>query len=466
MRNRKLSPELRTLADSLDSQCAALLEADPDRVNPEQMKAAAGIMQRMNKRAELAKRNLTDDEQYIWDQLKNVGEGPAIRRYVTDADGNRVELGRDRQPGSDWQPADSGSGWRDSRGREVRTLTRSESFADAVRSSHDPQEWRGLGFGDFCRALVAGPRTDVERRALAEGSQSAGGFTVPTPLAAQVIDRLRARAVTVRAGATTIPMTSQTLSIAKLLTDPTASWHSENSGITDYDVTFGECKLTARTLVSLVKCSRELVEDSTNLNTALTGAFAQALALEVDRVALVGSGTPPEPQGLMTAVGVNEVSMGTAGATLTGFTKVIDLWQALDVANVPYVNAWIMHPRSFRQLFTQLATADGHWINPPSVLWAPVTGEPILNPDSSNSPLFLKTTSIPVTQTMDTSHDCSTIFAGDFRDMLIGVRSGLQIQVLDQTFAGNHQIGFLASMRVDIQLARPASFGRLIGLRG
>lgn len=464
MRNRKLSPELRTLADSLDSQCAALLEADPDRVNPEQMKAAAGIMQRMNKRAELAKRNLTDDEQYIWDQLKNVGEGPAIRRYVTDADGNRVEIGRDRQPGSDWQPADGGSGWRDQRGREVRTLTRNESFADAMRGSYDPQEWHGLGFGDFCRSLVAGPRTDVERRALAEGTQSAGGYTVPTPLAAQVIDRLRARAVTVKAGAVTVPMDSATLSMAKLLTDPTASWHSENASITDNDVTFGECKLTARTLVSLVKASRELVEDSANLNDALTNAFAAALALEVDRVALVGSGSAPEPQGLQTATGVTEVSMGANGATLTNYTKVLDLWQAIDTANAGPLSAWIMHPRSFRQMFCQLAS-DGHWLNPPAVLWGALEGQPILKPDSSVNPNFLKTTSIPVTQTQGTSTDCSTIFAGNFADMLIGVRSGLQIQVLDQVFSGNYQVGFLASMRVDIQLARAASFGRLIGLK-
>ena len=41
-------------------------------------------------------------------------------------------------------------------------------------------EFEGLTFGNLCRAMVTGARSDLERRALGEASDSAGGYSCPT----------------------------------------------------------------------------------------------------------------------------------------------------------------------------------------------------------------------------------------------------------------------------------------------
>ncbi|MCE7902131.1 MAG: phage major capsid protein [Gammaproteobacteria bacterium PRO9] len=431
----------------------------------------AAIMGEINDLAKNENRSLTTAEDSVWRSAKskfedlemkiNDHQDEVVRKYTRDeATGEMIEVGL---PGNQGSHVSDSAEWRDHEGRPVRVLRKNQSMAQALANPHEDREWDGLTLGNFCRAMVTGPRTAVERRALAEGTGSAGGYTVPTPLANAFIDRLRARSVIQRAGAVVVPMQSQTLSMAKLLTDPAAAWHTENASVTASDMTFGQVKLTAQTLISHVKASRELVEDSINLGDILTASLSKSLATELDRVALLGSGTVPEPQGLMTLSGVNEVSMGTNGAALSGFAKLMDLRQALDEANNEPPTAWIMAPRSFRAMFGQSAS-DGHWINPPNYLWASLDGKPILNPDGSNNPLFLQTTAIPLTQTQGTASNASTIFAGDFSQMMIGMRSELRIEVLRELYAGNHQYGFVAHLRADVQVTHAQSFGRLVGI--
>jgi HK97 family phage prohead protease len=113
---------------------------------------------------------------------------------------------------------------------EVRVLGRGDSFRSWVeeRTKH-PKEYASLRMGDVLRAMITGPRNDLEKRALAAGTDSAGGFTVPDVLMAQWIDRLRNALTVVRAGAQTVPLTSDTVKIARLLADPAAAWRSENA---------------------------------------------------------------------------------------------------------------------------------------------------------------------------------------------------------------------------------------------
>ena len=74
-----------------------------------------------------------------------------------------------------------------------------------------------------------------------------------------------------------------------------------------------------------MKISRELLEDSINIGDILTGALANALALELDRVALLGSGTAPEPRGIFNTSGILSQSQGDNGAALTGFGPLVTM---------------------------------------------------------------------------------------------------------------------------------------------
>lgn len=303
--------------------------------------------------------------------------------------------------------------------------------------------------GQILRALVTGPRNEAERKALAEGTDSAGGYTMPTALAAQVIDRLRANSMVFRAGASLIPLSSGKNAFAKLLTDPAASWHAENANITDSDPTFGNIQLTPRTLLALVKVSRELLEDSVNVESALINALTQSLSLELDRAALFGSGTAPELKGLTKYTNVGQVSMGTNGAQLTNWDKVIDAVNEILIDNGAEPNAMVMAPRTWAAI----------------AKFKDTTGAPLAPPPALAKVQRLVSTAVPIAETQGTASNASEIILGDWRELMIGMRAEVRVEILKERFSADaFQVGFLAYLRADVAPAHEESFARLIGI--
>lgn len=113
--------------------------------------------------------------------------------------------------------------WRTPQGQEMRAYGPDENICDDL-PDHVSREFSGLTFGAAVRAMITGPQNDLERRALSEGTDSAGGFTVPTLLTLQFIDLLRKKSTALRTGIRTISLETEETVMAKLLTDPTAAW--------------------------------------------------------------------------------------------------------------------------------------------------------------------------------------------------------------------------------------------------
>ena len=86
----------------------------------------------------------------------------------------------------------------------------------------------------------------------------------------------------------------------------------------DADLTFDCVTFTARTLVRLVTLSVELFEDADpSSEDIIARSFAAQLAVELDRVALRGTGTRPEPRGVLNTSGVTITTHGANGADIT-----------------------------------------------------------------------------------------------------------------------------------------------------
>lgn len=332
------------------------------------------------------------------------------------------------------------SGWMDTKGNPVRVLTKSDRM-----STEEPE----IGLGDFVRSIVTGPRNDAEAKALAGAVGSSGGFTVPTPLASQFIDRLRSRSVAIAAGAVTVPMDAATLQMVRVESDPLCDWRAENAAIAEGDPVFGRVLFTAKTLAGRVPMSRELFDDSLNVGAALDRAFTGAMSLALDRAAIYGTGTGSQPLGVANTPGINTLSMATNGAALTNHDRILDAILALKNANAADATAMIAAPRTEIGL-AKLKDAQNNPLTVPELV--------------SRIPL-LSTTSAPINETQGTSTDCSSIVLGDFRDLLIGMRQQLEIRIFDQPLAGTGQLLAVAWLRADVQLARPASFCRLTGIR-
>jgi len=180
----------------------------------------------------------------------------------------------------------------------------------------------------------------------------------------------------------------------------------------------------------------------------IENAFAQSMALELDRAAIWGDGTGNSPTGIVNTAGINTVSMGTNGAALTSYDKLIDAVYEMQLDNADDPTAMIMHPRTQAAL-AKLKDAN---LNPLTV------------PDMIARIPGLATTAAPIDEVEGTATDASSIVFGNYRDLLIGVRHQLEFRLFDSPLATTGQILAVAWMRADVQLARPKSFAPLTGV--
>lgn len=197
---------------------------------------------------------------------------------------------------------------------EVRAFTNKERMFEKPVGE-------ALSFGRLVRAVPTRDwrHAQGELKALGENPPSTGGVLVPTELFGTVIDLARNLSVMVKAGTLSFPMATQTMTVAKLLTDPVAYWRAEHAAITESEPTFGPITYKARALACLVRASVELAEDAPNFNSAVEASIAAALALQMDRAGLNGSGLGEEPLGVLNTAGVQSVSLGADGDELESY---------------------------------------------------------------------------------------------------------------------------------------------------
>jgi HK97 family phage major capsid protein len=334
-------------------------------------------------------------------------------------------------------------------------LTREQSVADwcQTRGMFEGQD-QPPSFDRYLRGIATARWDGAEHeRALAEATVGAGGALVPAPLSSRVIDLARNQTRVFQAGAITVPMTSQTLALARLTSEGTPAWKTEGANITAADMVFDRVTFTARTLVRPVQLSVELFEDADPSSEGIIArSFAGQIALEIDRVALLGSGTAPEPRGVLNQSGVTLTAHGANGTTITN-TTAYD-WH-LDAAGTVRANnftpnAHIQAPRTSTSLSKlREATTSAYLAPPPNML------------------PMLTTKTVPINVTTGTSTDTSYVFTAQWDQLMVGVRTDFNLRFLGERYlADSLTYAFLAYLRADVQLAQPAAFVVDTGVRG
>jgi HK97 family phage major capsid protein len=395
-------------------------------------------------RAAEAGRDLTADE--LADYRRHVGAERDVADEIerrTAEDVAELRAAAARRPGSPLpqEPVltreQSVHGWLQQRGAF-------EGHQDAEHASFD-RYLRGMATGRWDGA-------DHER-ALAEATIGAGGALVPAPLSSRVIDLARNQTRVFQAGAITVPMTAQTLALARLTGEGTPAWKSEGSAITAADMTFDRVTFTARTMVRLVQLSVELFEDADpSSEGVIARSFAGQMAVELDRVALIGTGTAPEPRGVLNQSGVTLTAHGAAGTVISTATAYD--WH-LDAAGVVRGNnfvpsAHIQAPRTSTSLSKlREATTSAYLAPPPNML------------------PMLVSKSVPINLTVGASTDTSLIFTADWQQLMVGIRTDFNLRFLGERYlADSLTYAFLAYLRADVQLAQPTAFVVDTGVRG
>lgn len=403
-----------------------------------------------------AARELTADERSRFDALDN---------EITDID-RRV---RGAQIGGD----DGDDGQRSGRGHESYNLLPAAGgaqegradfllgerrFADwqaarDIRTDFQPEEARGFSLGRLVQRMAGRSigGDDLEQRAQAAGADASGGVLIPESLASFVLDRIRPQARVLEAGASIVPMDSDELSVPRIATGVVGGWRAENAAVAVADLAFERVKLTAKTLAVLVKIPMEFWEDVRPEGArAIENELTLALATELDRVALRGSGVAPEPRGVRNQSGVEVQSLGANGAALTSFDPLVRaVGGVMRDSFLP--DAAIYAPRTWETM----------------ALFKDSTGQPLQRPNLPDGFRELVSAQVPDNLVQGTSNDTSELYVGAWGNLLIGVRPtiGVRVKPLDQTFAGNMQIGLLAWLRADVAVAHPESFCVVTGAR-
>lgn len=338
-------------------------------------------------------------------------------------------------------------------GREHRAIPVKKRFASSESQGAD---FDGIGpgsLGKILRAKLLGDPlglNDAERRAMGEGVGGAGGWFVSPLVSGYVIDLARNATCVLKAGGWTLPMDGPELTLVKVLTDPTAYWRAEHVAITESDGVFVPVKLKAVILGCLIRVSQALLEDASNAGQIIENMMAAALGLELDRIAMLGSGGN-EPRGLLHCDDINSYSMGANGAAPTNYDPFSYACQyVLENNGIP--TAAVMAPRTFGCL---------------DRLKAATTNQPLVAPQSYQDLKKFYTNQVPVNQTQGTSSAASCAFVGEFKNIVIGMRKQLSIDVSPvagtDTFAKVEAL-IRAYMRVDVAVLRENHFTVIKGI--
>ena len=226
----------------------------------------------------------------------------------------------------------------------------------------------------------------------------------------QVIDLARAKTVSFPAGALSFEMTSSEHTIARLTRDLSASWRAEEVSLTSSSVEFDRLQYRAsRTCGFLKSISKELLEDSDNLEEVLNNSIASAAALAMDYAILSGDGVN-QPLGILNQPGVATV---TSVGDPSDWTKTDAAVYALQLNNCDVSNlAWVAHPRTFKDYS---ALAD-------------TTNQPLMKSPLTSLLTPYDTTALSITEGGGAE---SSAIAGDFSKVLVGIRSELRIELFD-----------------------------------
>ena len=266
---------------------------------------------------------------------------------------------------------------------------------------------------------------------LSESTDQDGGFLVPEEFENYIVTGLDAANV-IRSIAKVIT-THNDRKIPVAVGHSVANWTPENGAFTESNPTFGQKQIDAHKLTDLIRVSVELLQDSAfPLEEYIANEFARAFGAAEEEAFCVGTGSG-QPTGIFTANG-GQVGVTAAANNAITADELINLVYAL---KSPYRrNAGFLMNDVTISAIRKLKDGNGVYLWQPSLQ----AGEPdkLLGYD-------LYTT--PYAPTM--AAGAYTVAFGDFQNYWIGDRAGRTVQRLNELYATNGQIGYVATERVD-----------------
>lgn len=318
----------------------------------EQRASKTDALRAIVNKATTEKRDLTDDEQTAFDAGRTDVE--RIEREIRNA-----EFLAEAERRTEADPVSSGGGEFD---RELRNYSLADAIMGAMNgrltgreAEIDEELKRGREGRSGAQGIHLAVPSEIllgraEHRNQTVGTAAAGGVTVATNLAA-LGDRFRPALKVESMGATVLRGLTGFLDLPNLAGSGSVSWVAENGNATRTAATFEKVSMAPKTVAGEYRMSRRLIlQSSAAIEDVLRRDLGFLLAQELDRAAIAGTGTAPEPRGVLHTAGVEQVPVvGTAGSFVGSSDITSDLMAALEVDDVTGTGAFLTHPRVMNQ---------------------------------------------------------------------------------------------------------------------
>lgn len=330
----------------------------------------------------------------------------------------------------DYRAVIAGDELKETEGRSgVATDEYRKAFANWMRGGE-----RGLE-ADQIRMLQAfGP----EARDNSAGTNSAGGYTVPTDFLAKITETLKAYGGIM--GISNVLYTSNGRTLPWPSNDDTSNVGaliSENTADTNQDLVFAQKSLSAFTYTSkAIKLSLELLQDTDfDLESFVGKKCGQRLGRIVSTHLATGDGSS-KPTGIANAPTVGKTGL-TGQTTSVIYDDLIDLIHSIDVA---YRNSGTCR---FAMADTSLATVRKLKDSQGHPLWQPSI--------QAGVPDTLLSYAVTVDNGMPTmAANALPILFGDFTEgYIVRVARDVELVTLRERWADQRQVGYFGFMRVD-----------------
>lgn len=300
----------------------------------------------------------------------------------------------------------------------------------------------GRASDEYKKAMLTALRSNFRQvsNVLQEGVDADGGYLVPEEYDHRLIDVLTEE--NIMRGIATKITTSGEHKINIAATKPAAAWIEEGEALSFGDATFEQKILDAHKLHVAIKITEELLYDNAfGLENYIITEFGKALANAEEDTFLNGDGVG-KPTGIF-----DKTKGGESIGTLTAALKSDDILDLIYKLKRPYRKnaSFIMNDATLAQI-RKLKDNNGQY------LWQPSY--------QANEPDKILGYNIRTSAFAPTD----AIAFGDYKYYNIGDRGSRSFKQLNELFAGNGMIGYVAKERVDGLLILPEAV-KILGLK-
>ena len=306
-------------------------------------------------------------------------------------------------------------------------------------------------------SLNAQERSMIQKRGTATqiaGTDSLGGFLVPQEFSNELdvatlftgeVERLAKKLNTASGGLLDYPTVDDTATDANQI--------GEGSAVTVQDMTFANKQLSAYNYSSLVKVSQQLLQDSAfDLNSFLVEAMGERIARATNAAFTTGDpGSPvvPQPTGIVTGSSLGNTAAGAAAITAD---DILDLIYSVDSSYRNKASFGLMAHDNIIAAVRALgvgATNDFPIFIPSLEVGQPdrIFGIPVYVNNDMQSSIATAT---------------KTMIAADFSKYVVRNAGGVQMLRLNERFADELEVGFVAYKRADGVVLNSAAVKHLI----